>query len=150
MEGCLKLHEHNDYFSEYGIVICDAPKGHIPYCGTKTLGRFFILESSSFDAQICLKNINVCLLLVCFRTVRIQTRLPKLLPLIDSKYERVRNILMGQLGPYLDDYMGHVINALNKLKLESKYVDVIKQYYEREERMHWKRETKHERIVTQI
>jgi hypothetical protein len=38
---------------------------------------------------------------------------------------------MGQLGPYLDDYMGHVINALNKLKLESKYVDVIKQYYER-------------------
>ncbi len=60
-----------------------------------------------------------------------ETRLPKLLPLIDSKSERVRNILMGQLGPYLDEYMGHVINALDKMKIESKYVDVIKQYYER-------------------
>ena len=133
MEECLRsLHEHNDHFLNMVLSFVIHPKGMYRIVGRR-LWDIFHLESSSFDAQKDLSEEIQCLFVISMLQDygNPETRLPKLLPLIDSKYERVRNILMGQLGPYLDDYMGHVINALNKLKLESKYVDVIKQYYER-------------------
>ena len=133
MEGCLRsLHEHNDYFQDMVLSFVMHPKGMYRIAGRKLWDNFH-LESSSFDAQRDLPEEYQCLFVISMLQDygNPETRLPKLLPLIDSKSERVRNILMGQLGPYLDDYMGHVINALNRLKLESKYVDVIKQYYER-------------------
>ena len=133
MEGCLRgLHEHNDYFQNMVLSFVMHPKGMYRIAGRKLWDNFH-LESSSFDAQKDLPEEFQCLFVISMLQDygNPETRLPKLLPLIDSKSERVRNILMGQLGPYLDDYMGHVINALNRLKLESKYVDVIKQYYDR-------------------
>ena len=133
MEGCLRsLHEHNDYFQNMVLAFVMHPKGMYRIAGRKLWDNFH-LESSSFDAQKDLPEEFQCLFVISMLQDygNPETRLPKLLPLIDSKSERVRNILMGQLGPYLDDYMGHVINALNRLKLENKYVDVIKQYYER-------------------
>lgn len=133
MEGCLRsLHDHNDYFQNMVLSFVMHPKGMYRIVGRRLWDNFH-LESSSFDAQKDLPEEFQCLFVISMLQDygNPETRLPKLLPLIDSKYERVRNILMGQLGPYLDDYMGHVINVLNKLKQESKYVDVIKQYYER-------------------
>ena len=133
MEGCLgSLHGHNDYFLNMVLSFVMHPKGMYRIVGRR-LWDDYHLESSSFDAQKDLPEEFQCLFIISMLQDygNPETRLPKLLPLIDSKGERVRNILMGQLGPYLDDYMGHVINALNRLKLESKYVDVIKQYYER-------------------
>lgn len=133
MERCLRsLHEHNEYFQNMVLSFVMHPKGMYRIAGRRIWDNFH-LESSSFDAQKDLPEEFQCLFVISMLQDygNPETRLPKLLPLIDSKSERVRNILMGQLGPYLDDYMGHVINALNRLKLESKYVDVIKQYYER-------------------
>ena len=133
MEGCLRnLHEHNDYFLNMVLSFAMHPKGMYRIAGRRLWDNFH-MEASDFDAQKDLPEDVQCLFIISMLQDygNPETRLPKLLPLIDSKYERVRNILMGQLGPYLDDYMGHVINALNRLKLESKYVDVIKQYYER-------------------
>lgn len=133
MEGCLRsLHEHNDFFQNMVLSFVMHPKGVYRIAGRKLWDNFH-LESSSFDAKKDLPEEFQCLFVISMLQDygNPETRLPKLLPLIDSKSERVRNILIGQLGPYLDDYMGHVINALNRLKLESRYVDVIKQYYER-------------------
>ena len=133
MEGCLRsLHEHNDYFQNMVLSFVMHPKGLYRIAGRR-LWDSFHLESSSFDVQKDLPEEFQCLFVISMLQDygNPETRLPKILPLIDSKSERVRNILMGQLRPYLDDYMGHVINALNRLKLENKYVDVIKQYYER-------------------
>lgn len=133
MEGCLRsLHEHNDYFQNMVVSFVLHPKGMCRIAGRRLWDNFH-LETSSFDAQKDLPEDLQCLFIISMLQDygNPETRLPKLLPLIDSKSERVRNILMGQLGPYLDDYMGHVINALDKMKMESKYVDVIKQYYER-------------------
>lgn len=133
MEGCLRgLHEHNDYFQNMVLSFVMHPKGMYRIAGRRLWDNFH-LETSSFDAQKDLPEELQCLFIISMLQDygNPETRLPKLLPLIDSKSERVRNILMGQLGPYLDDYMGHVINAIDKMKLESKYVDVIKQYYER-------------------
>lgn len=133
MEGCLRsLHEHNDFFQNMVLSFVMHPKGMYRIAGRKLWDNFH-LESSSFDAKKDLPEEFQCLFVISMLQDygNPETRLPKLLPLIDNKSERVRNILIGQLGPYLDDYMGHVINALNRLKLESRYVDVIKQYYER-------------------
>ncbi len=133
MEECLRhLHEHNDYFQNMVLSFVIHPKGMYRIAGRRLWDNFH-LETSSFDAQNDLPKELQCLFIISMLQDygNPETRLPKLLPLIDSKSERVKNILMGQLGPYLDDYMGHVINALDKVKIESKYVDVIKQYYER-------------------
>ena len=133
MEECLShLHEHNDYFQNLVLSFVMHPKGMYRIAGRRLWDNFH-METSSFDAQRDLPEEFQCLFIISMLQDygNPETRLPKLLPLIASKSERVRNILMGQVGPYLDDYMGHVINALNRLKLESKYVDVIKQYYER-------------------
>lgn len=133
MEGCLRhLHEHNDYFQNMVLSFVMHPKGMYRIAGRRLWDNFH-METSTIDAQKDLPEELQCLFIISMLQDygNPETRLPKLLPLIDSKSERVRNILMGQLGPYLDDYMGHVINALDKMKIESKYVDVIKQYYER-------------------
>ena len=37
---------------------------------------------------------------------------------------------MGHLRPYLDDYMGHVINVLDELKIDSEESKTIRRYFE--------------------
>ena len=57
-----------------------------------------------------------------------ETRLPKLLPLIKSDNKKVKKFVMGVLHPYTDDYMGHVIKALDNLKIKGKDAKMIKGY----------------------
>lgn len=132
MESCLRnLHEKGDYFKNLVLSLVMHPKGMYRIVGRRLWDEYH-LESSDFDASKDLQEELQCIFIISMLQDygNPETRLPKLLPLIDSKSERVRNILMGQLGPYLDDYMGHVINILDKLKLDNKYVKIIKQYYE--------------------
>ena len=133
MEGCLReFHKHKDYFKNLVLSFVMHPKGMFRIAGRRLWDNFH-MEASDFDAQKDLLEDFQCLFIISMLQDygNPETRLPKLLPLIDSKSEKVQRILMGQLGPYLDDYMGHVINALNKLKLDGKYIKRIKQYYER-------------------
>lgn len=132
MESCLRnLHEKGDYFKNLVLSLVMHPKGMYRIVGRRLWDEYH-LESSDFDASKDLQEELQCIFIISMLQDygNPETRLPKLLPLIDSKSERVRNILMGRLGPYLDDYMGHVINILDKLKLDNKYVKIIKQYYE--------------------
>ena len=133
MESCLRnLHEKGDYFKHLVLSLVMHPKGMYRIVGRRLWDEYH-LESSDFDASKDLQEELQCIFIISMLQDygNPETRLPKLLPLIDSKSERVRNILMGRLGPYLDDYMGHVINILDKLRLDNKYVKIIKQYYER-------------------
>lgn len=133
MEGCLReLHKHKDYFQNLVLSFVMHPKGMFRIVGRR-LWDGFHMEASDFDAQKDLPEELQCLFIISMLQDygNPETRLPKLLPLLDSKSEKVQRILMGQLGPYLDDYMGHVITALNKLKLDGKFIKMIKQYYER-------------------
>ena len=132
MESCLRnLHEKGDYFKKLVLSLVMHPKGMYRIVGRRLWDEYH-LESSDFDASKDLQEELQCIFIISMLQDygNPETRLPKLLPLIDSKSERVRNILMGRLGPYLDDYMGHVINILDQLKLDNKYVKIIKQYYE--------------------
>lgn len=133
MEGCLReLHKHKDYFHNLVLSFVMHPKGMYRIAGRRLWDNFH-MEASDFDAKKDLPEDFQCLFIISMLQDygNPETRLPKLLPLIDSKSEKVQRILLGQLGPYLDDYMGHVINALNNLKLDGKYIKMIKQYYER-------------------
>lgn len=58
-----------------------------------------------------------------------ETRLPKVLPLLETGSKNVKSVLMMCLRPYLDDYMGHVINALDKLHIESPEATKIREYF---------------------
>lgn len=132
MEGCLRnLQKNGDSFKNLVLSLVMHPKGMYRIVGRR-LWDDYHLELSDFDASKDLQEDLQCIFIVSMLQDygNPETRLPKLLPLLDSKSERVRNILMGQLGPYLDDYMGHVINVLDQLKLDNKYVKIIKQYYE--------------------
>lgn len=133
MEGCLRsLYENKEYFQNFVLAFVMHPKGLYRIVGRR-LWDDYHLESSDFDPKKDLEERFQCLFIISMLQDygNPETRLPKLLPLIDSKSERVRNILMGQLGPYLDDYMGHVIKAFDNLKIKSKYVKIIKQYYKK-------------------
>ena len=43
----------------------------------------------------------------------------------------VRNVLMSQLVPYLDEYMGYVIKAFEKLNIDNEFVTKIHWYFEK-------------------
>ena len=91
------------------------------------------LESSNFDPQKDLDEKLQCLLIIELLQDygNPETRLPKLLPLIKSELPSVRNVLMSQLVPYLDEYMGHVIKAFEKLNIDNEFVTKIHWYFEK-------------------
>ena len=58
-----------------------------------------------------------------------ERRLPKVLPLLGSKSEKVRIIFMNLIKPYIDDYMGHVICELDKLQIQTSETVALRDYY---------------------
>ena len=133
MDECLhNLSENKEFFRNLVLAFVIHPKGEFRIVGRR-LWDDYHLESSDFDPQKDLDEKQQCLFTISMLQDfgNPETRLPKLLPLIDSDSEHVRNILMSQLLPYLDDYMGHVINVLDKLNIKNKYVIIIKRYYKK-------------------
>lgn len=132
MRVCLNnLSEAPEHFQGLVLSFIMHPKGLYRIVGRRLWDNYH-LENSSFDPQKDLSEDFQCLFIVSMLQDygNPETRLPKVLPLIDSESKKVRSVLMGQLGPYLDDYMGHVVNAIEKLKLDNKYIKTIKRYYE--------------------
>lgn len=133
MKRCLdSLHENNDGFLKFSISFIIHPDGLYRIVGRR-LWDDYHLESSDFDAQKDLDEGAQCLYVLSMLQDygNPETRLTKLLPLIKSESTRVRNVLMSCLLPYLDDYMGHVIAAFDKLNINNAYVTTIRQYYEK-------------------
>jgi len=133
MDECLhNLSENKEFFQSLVLAFVIHPKGEFRIVGRR-LWDDYHLETSDFDPQKDLDEKHQCLFIISMLQDfgNPETRLPKLLPLIESDSEQVLNILMSQLLPYLDDYMGHVINVLDKLDIKNKYVMIIKQYYKK-------------------
>ena len=96
-------------------------------------GMIIIWNLQIFDPQKDLDEKLQCLLIIELLQDygNPETRLPKLLPLIESELPSVRNVLMSQLVPYLDEYMGHVIKAFEKLNIDNESVTKIHWYFEK-------------------
>ena len=133
MEGSLRsLHENEDNFINFVLSFIFHPNGLYRVVGRR-LWDDYHLESSNFDPQKDLDEKLQCLLIIELLQDygNPETRLPKLLPLIESELPSVRNVLMSQLVPYLDEYMGHVIKAFEKLNIDNESVTKIHWYFEK-------------------
>ena len=133
MEGCLhSLYEDNDSFIRLVLSFVMHPKGIYRIAGRRIWDNFH-LESSDFSPLDDLDENMQCVFIISMLQDlgNPETRLTKVLPLLDAKSEKVRNILMACLRPYLDDYMGHVIQALDKTTVSNdQSAKLIKSYFE--------------------
>ena len=131
LDKCLlDISKKKDKFVDLVLAFLINPKGMYRLVGRK-LWDDYHLECSDFkvsDLDETLQSVFIISMLQDFGNP--ERRLPKLLPLLSEGSDKVRSVLMMYLRPYLDDYMGHVIKAIDKLKIESKEVDTIKTYFE--------------------
>lgn len=144
MEGCLhSLYEHKDNFRDMVLMFVMHPKGVYRIAGRRLWDNYH-MELSDFnvcDLDETLQCVFVISMLQDFGNP--ETRLPKLLPILVDGSEKAKSVLMNSLRPYLDDYMGHVINTIDKLKINNKYTRKIKKYFEgRSHILHMRREMK--------
>lgn len=132
MKGCLSSFQKNsDDFLKFALSFIIHPKGIYRVVGRR-LWDDYHLEFSEFNPQKDLDEIPQCLFIISMLQDygNPETRLPKLLPLIESDSTRVRNVIMNRLVPYLDDYMGHVIKVFDKLNINNEHVIKIRKYYD--------------------
>ncbi|WP_308763763.1 hypothetical protein [uncultured Bacteroides sp.] len=132
MNGCLSsLQKNGDDFLKFVLSFIIHPKGIYRVVGRR-LWDDYHLEFSEFNPQKDLDEIPQCLFIISMLQDygNPETRLPKLLPLIESDSTRVRNVIMNRLVPYLDDYMGHVIKVFDKLNINNEHVIKIRKYYD--------------------
>lgn len=130
-ENCLqKLHNETDSFVNLVLSFVLHLKGDYRSVGRQLWDEYH-MENSGFDPLSL--NEGEQILFVVFMLQDLgnpEKRLPKILPLFLSTSERVRQALLAQMIPYVDNYMGHVSQAMEKLGLDTKETKLLKQYVE--------------------
>lgn len=130
-ENCLqKLHNETDSFVNLVLSFVLHLKGDYRSVGRQLWDEYH-MENSGFDPLSL--NEGEQILFVVFMLQDLgnpEKRLPKILPLFLSASERVRQVLLAQMIPYVDNYMGHVSQAMEKLGLDTKETKLLKQYVE--------------------
>lgn len=130
-ENCLqKLHNETDSFVNLVLSFVLHLKGDYRFVGRQLWDEYH-MENSGFDPLSL--NEGEQILFVVFMLQDLgnpEKRLPKILPLFLSTSERVRRALLAQMIPYVDNYMGHVSQAMEKLGLDTKETKLLKQYVE--------------------
>lgn len=129
MEGCLRhLYEHKDDFQNMVLAFVMHPKGMYRIAGRRLWDEYH-MESSDFKAEDLEESLQ------CFFVMSMlqdygnpETRLPKILPLLKTGSEKVKAFIMHSIHPYVDEYMGHVSNAIDKLGLDCEEATTIKRY----------------------
>lgn len=129
MEGCLRhLYEHKDDFQNMVLAFVMHPKGMYRIAGRRLWDEYH-MESSDFKAEDLEESLQ------CFFVMSMlqdcgnpETRLPKILPLLKTGSEKVKAFIMHSIHPYVDEYMGHVSNAIDRLGLDCEEATTIKRY----------------------
>lgn len=143
-ENCLhKLHDDNDSFVNLVLSFVLHPKGDYRMVGRK-LWDEYNLESTSFDPLSLSEEKQVLFVVFMLQDLgNPESRLPKVLPLFQSPSKRVRQALLVQMIPYVDNYMGHVTQAIDKFGVNTNETRRLKKYVdERAEYIKKRRELK--------
>lgn len=129
MNHCLhRLNDNRDNFAELTVLFIIHPKGEYRLVGRRLWDEYH-MESTDFkvsDLNEMGQSAFAYSMLQDFGNP--ETRLPKILPLLNNGNTKVKKFVMGILRPYTDDYMGHVVAACDKLKMKGKEVKTIKDY----------------------
>ena len=136
MEDTLREFSKDSHaFLEFVLFFILHPKGIYRVLGRALWDRYD-LASSDFDVADLPEDYQMVFAYFMLSDLgNPQTRLPKLLPLLQSESSKVRNALMQSLLPYIDDYMGHVIQAIDDLKIDNDASQCLRKYYEQRSKM---------------
>lgn len=131
MDDCLRQLRKNDVsFAKMVLLFVLHPKGAYRIAGRKMWDEFHV-ENSSFDPLSLSEEEQIIFIMFMLQDLgNPDLRLPKILPLFLSPSERVRLALLTQMVPYVDNYMGHVTQAMDKLGLDTEETRQLKQYVE--------------------
>lgn len=132
MGNCLhQMNEDREQFVTIVVNFIIHHKGE-----TRMLGRRlwddYHLESTNIDISIMSEIEQIAFIYSMLQDFgNPETRLPKILPLLKTGNDNVKNFLMNRLLQYTDEYMGHVVAECDKLKLKNKNIKMIKDYVEK-------------------
>ena len=131
MGDCLqRLRKDDESFAKLVLLFVLHPKGAYRIAGRKMWDEFHV-ENSSFDPLSLSEEEQIMFIMFMLQDLgNPDLRLPKILPLFLSPSERVRLALLTQMVPYVDNYMGHVTQAMDKLGLDTEETRQLKQYVE--------------------
>lgn len=132
MEHCLHfLSGKREVFLNLVLSFILHPKGMYRLVGRRLWDEYH-LESFDFNAAELEEPLQCFFILSMLQDYgNPEKRLPKVLPLLNTKSERVKSFLMNCMVQYVDEYMGHVTNAIEKLGIECEEADIIKKYVEK-------------------
>lgn len=131
MENCLRQLRIDDVpFAKMVLSFILHPKGSYRLAGRRMWDEYH-LETSGFDPLSLSEEEQIIFIVFMLQDLgNPEIRLPKVLPLFLSTSEKVRQALLMQMIPYIDNYMGHVTQAMDKLGLDTKETKQLKQYVE--------------------
>ena len=121
--------KHEESFLQFTLSYILNTKGEYRIAGRRIWDHFH-LESSSFDLSAFPEDFQCIFIILMLEDFgNPETRLPKILPLLQSGSTKVKKVLMSVIRPYLDDFMGHVISVLDRLRIESEEASQIREYF---------------------
>ena len=131
MDDCLRQLRKNDVsFAKMVLLFVLHPKGAYRITGRKMWDEYHV-ENSCFDPLSMSEEEQIIFIMFMLQDLgNPDLRLPKILPLFLSPSERVKQALLTQMVPYVDNYMGHVTQAIDKMGLDTEETRQLKQYVE--------------------
>ena len=124
------FHNHEDSFLQFTLSYILHTKGAYRIAGRRIWDHFH-LESSSLDLSAFTEDMQCVFIIFMLEDFgNPETRLPKVLPLLQSGSTKVKKVLLNVIRPYLDDFMGHIIAALDRLNIECEEASRIRTYFE--------------------
>lgn len=132
MRMCLQqLSEDKHEFSKFVHSLILHPKGDCREVGRRIWDDFHLEEydyNVADEFEETLQFLFIASMLCDLRNPK--ARLRKVLPLLKSESKDVRFFLVNQLLPYVNNYMGLVVDVLDDLGINSEEASSIRQYVE--------------------
>lgn len=136
MDYCLReLSTDKEVFEEFVLFFVIHTKGVYRRLGRALWDRYYA-EMSDFDVNQLSEDFQMLFVYFMLQDFgNPETRLPKITPLLMSDSQKVRHAVRNRLLPYIDDYMGHVINEMDKQKIEGEEAELLRGYFEKRSEM---------------
>lgn len=136
MDNCLReLSKDKDAFVEFVLFFAIHTKGDYRRLGRALWDRYYA-EMSNFDIDQLPEDFQILFVYFMLQDFgNPETRLPKILPLLQSESQNLRHAVANKLLPYIDDYMGCVIEEMNRQKIEGEEAEILRVYFEKRAQM---------------
>lgn len=136
MDDCLrKLSKDKDTFVEFVLFFVIHTKGDYRRFGRALWDRYYA-EMSDFDINQLPEDFQILFVYFMLQDFgNPETRLPKIMPLLQSESQKLRHAVANKLLSFIDDYMGYVISEMDRQKIEGEEAEKLRLYFEKRSQM---------------